>query len=1204
MEANDIPSTSANNSNDDSQNSINIQQSSVHIGDMYHHTDQRQQRTEYHLQDHRSVRIDQHIQATLHTEDQRTVYYHDNRTTHYHMEQTTSVEPNEPSQLPSSVCDQELYHKLEETLKDRAKILAYGPLEMPVDLNQNIEAVSLEISQLPLDVVASMDLGHFHRRQDFLSRFFVNNPHSSHVPSNSLNPNQLFIAAKFSASQEATQKFGSVMGHDHEKYIETYGNIVGVIGQAGIGKSTLTKLLVKTILEGDMNVQAKYIFHIAFRDVDFTTKCNFFQFLMTSSLCDWEHHDASDKKLLKSLNQCDDVVLIFDGFDEAIITKPKHWASNIYLTGQATAETFIKNIMCGRLLPRAKKLFTSRPRQFYELHHNYIPRFLVSVLGLSEASQKELCQKICGERSGQVMQYLDDNPDISAYCYVPVNCILTMHCIHSCIIEGEEARLKSMTSIMAFALDGFVRSEHMRGHESEVSKLADLAWNGFQKQKIIFSEIDLAEVKISTNTLHSFLNTSVNFHSKMRVGVKILDGDKRSYFAHLIWMEFFVAVKMIFFMTTREFQLWVTKLGENRFEVVAKFVYGFCAEETSERLRRIFSLNDGGSFFRKKNMLKEFLLQFTPICFHNGRNSSDYLSICGWLKEANLIDFNNAVSFVLPKNLSLFGTVLPSDISNFHYHLRSNNDYWLLTVMLNATYLEGTYHRIFHEMATTMQQNTNIKIERVNLFESNISDMDMEAMCRCLPIIRTISIYKCVVTQQQMSKLGQSIGRLEAPMDELRLSDIRLEDSKARDLSTCIHNIRTLSLHNVGISFAGIEFLSNAIELLREPMDEFCINDTKFYDNEVQCLTKCLGNVKSFLMGKSEMSTRGYEILSQGIKSLSKQLDWLVMNDQLGDERAYALSSSICNIRNLKVNGCCITANGTAFLSEAIKNLINPLETVFIHDNKLGNEGGISLSRCIHNIKKLFVNECGLKEEAILHFSNAIAALKQPVEYLDLSRNNFGDEGAVNLSKCIHNIKGSNLSECGITSIGIKALSLSISKASHPLDKIDLGYNKLGDAGALSLSTCLHNIKSLNVASCGISKVGIKALSNAILSLPHPLEGLWVNSNEFGAEGIASLSQSLHKIRRLHVSNCQLTSNDISPLFEAIGRLSTPMEFLTVSQNPLGDQGAFALAECLHKIKKVELRYSKIKKDGIVAISTAIKRLPRPERPDVFNYDF
>ena len=66
-------------------------------------------------------------------------------------------------------------------------------------------------------------------------------------------------------------------------------------------------------------------------------------------------------------------------------------------------------------------------------------------------------------------------------------------------------------------------------------------------------------------------------------------------------------------------------------------------------------------------------------------------------------------------------------------------------------------------------------------------------------------------------------------------------------------------------------------------MDEFCINDTKFYDNEVQCLTKCLGNVKSFLMGKSEMSTRGYEILSQGIKSLSKQVCEVVKSSVICD---------------------------------------------------------------------------------------------------------------------------------------------------------------------------------------------------------------------------------------------------------------------------------------------------------------------------------
>ena len=51
------------------------------------------------------------------------------------------------------------------------------------------------------------------------------------------------------------------------------------------------------------------------------------------------------------------------------------------------------------------------------------------------------------------------------------------------------------------------------------------------------------------------------------------------------------------------------------------------------------------------------------------------------------------------------------------------------------------------------------------------------------------------------------------------------------------------------------------------------------------------------------------------------------------------------------------------------------------------------------------------------------------------------------------------------------------------------------------------------------------------------------------------------------------------------------MEVLRVDRNGFGNEGALALAHCLHKFKRIDVRYCSINVDGQVALSVAIRRL-------------
>ena len=55
----------------------------------------------------------------------------------------------------------------------------------------------------------------------------------------------------------------------------------------------------------------------------------------------------------------------------------------------------------------------------------------------------------------------------------------------------------------------------------------------------------------------------------------------------------------------------------------------------------------------------------------------------------------------------------------------------------------------------------------------------------------------------------------------LLLRNIELDDETARDFALSVRNIRKLKMHGVELSSVGMEYLSNAITLLSEPVRNF-----------------------------------------------------------------------------------------------------------------------------------------------------------------------------------------------------------------------------------------------------------------------------------------------------------------------------------------------------------------------------------------------
>ncbi len=177
-----------------------------------------------------------------------------------------------------------------------------------------------------------------------------------------------------------------------------------------------------------------------------------------------------------------------------------------------------------------------------------------------------------------------------------------------------------------------------------------------------------------------------------------------------------------------------------------------------------------------------------------------------------------------------------------------------------------------------------------------------------------------------------------------------------------------------------------------------------------------------------------------------------------------------------------------------------------------------------------------------------------------------------------------------VTSLTEKTLSVeSLKKLLNLLKEVkmaiqlDLGYNSIGDEGAIALAQCLKdtNVTTLNLIDSNIGDEGATALAQCLKDTN--LTALALRSNDIGDEGAIALSQCL---KDTNLTALDLRSNNIRnkgaiALSQCLK--DTNLTTLDLRSNNIGDEGAIALAQCLKytNITTLDLRYNFIENEGV-----------------------
>ena len=575
--------------------------------------------------------------------------------------------------------------------------------------------------------------GHQHTRKE------IQNLYKKHLIGD-ITP-EIFFMRSQKFAKESNGYRNALTAEAKQDYLNKHGNIVGVIGQAGVGKTTFSKILLSRILNKEENLyNSDYIFYVRLRDFENQNDIKLVDFLFKNITFDWVKVISCSKSFLKHLFDSDSVVIILDGFDEINLLQLKDYSSlDFDIHTEKSPLNFILGLLSGKVLPNAKKIITSRPRQLLGLSPDLKPLFIVSIVGIDNQGQKQICENICKdyEQTQKVWDYVQNQSELNSYCYVPITAILIFHTIYQ-ILKSQKSNQKtptSITQVLAYNLYLFIWTDHVHINDTTkndlvlyrdqtklklnaLSKLSQLAYKGILQNKIYFSDEDFQAVGLNENDISTFFITfHVDDTSKPTALVQKIT-KKLSYFNHLIWQEFFAAIHMIFDLKPKDFEQTCSDpnqidLSSSRFEVVTKFLFGLCNEHSVDILKTIddnyFSLqNDHASFLKKYlHSQSEIITKFSE--------SKHVFRTASLLYELNDKNLTQKLSNLLPSILRIQGDVFPNDVLPFSELLRERKHDLELYFTEDSSFYKNSNLLFLKEMESLIAESLQIKV-KIKLF--------------------------------------------------------------------------------------------------------------------------------------------------------------------------------------------------------------------------------------------------------------------------------------------------------------------------------------------------------------------------------------------------------------------------------------------------------------------------------------------------------
>ncbi|XP_062860716.1 NLR family CARD domain-containing protein 3-like isoform X2 [Trichomycterus rosablanca] len=418
----------------------------------------------------------------------------------------------------------------------------------------------------------------------------------------------------------------------------------------------------------------------------------------------------------------------------------------------------------------------------------------------------------------------------------------------------------------------------------------------------------------------------------------------------------------------------------------------------------------------------------------------------------------------------------------------------------------------------------------------------------------------------------------------------------------------------------------------------YCLNEL----NDDTLVKEIQNHLSSGHLSEVELSPAQWSALVFVLLTSEEDLDVFNLQKFIrSDECFMRLLPVIKESKRALLSSCNLTDRSCSALLTILNSESN-LTEVDLSNNDLQDSGVELISAGLKNqnckLEILSLMNCSITDKSCTDLKSALDVNPSHLKDLDLSNNQLGDSGVIQISHLLKNpqfkLHKLTLSDCGVREEGYAALAETLkSNPSSELMELDLRGNHPGDSGVKPLYDLLQNKKSkLNTLSIcrflkspeaeevytslystlgqnpliltqmklernpgGVSGDSRVRLLSAFLQDSHcKLQKLQINDDDLTMESCSALSEVLRSgsssLRELDLSNNNLQNSGVQKLCEGLKKKECKLEVLRLSDCGVGGEGYVALAEALNSnrsyMKELDLRGNHPGESGVHKICT------------------
>ncbi|KAM3864843.1 NACHT, LRR and PYD domains-containing protein 14-like [Diretmus argenteus] len=329
--------------------------------------------------------------------------------------------------------------------------------------------------------------------------------------------------------------------------------------------------------------------------------------------------------------------------------------------------------------------------------------------------------------------------------------------------------------------------------------------------------------------------------------------------------------------------------------------------------------------------------------------------------------------------------------------------------------------------------------------------------------------------------------------------------------------------------------------------------------------------------------------------------------NSIGDKGVKILMQGLvdpdCKLKSLRLQGCGLTASGCSSVAAVLRHAPELIE-LDLSGNEIGE-----------------LSQCNLDDKACSALASALQSSARHLKVLDLSINQVGDKGAVELFKNVDISKLTKLEmyHCSITSVTCEHICKALQADICLLTELNLSSNNLKDYGFELICKGMYvwsRLEKLDVSRCGITDKSCIYLAKVMCSVSQHFEkeqalllktksswqatelaNLNLSMNGLKDKGVRQLIDGLKNpfghLKTLNLSHCRLTKDCCKDLSSCFASEDCTLTELDLSGNNLQDKGlrklCVGLGQARCKMEKLSLRNCGLSSKSVPYLTRALK---------------